>query len=46
MNDETKDMKLFTAMAALLLALIALLQLLRFIFAWPVSVNGIDIPVR
>ena len=39
-------MKPFTAMAALLLALIALLQLLRFILAWPVSVNGVDIPVR
>ena len=38
-------MKPFTAMAALLLALIALLQLLRFILAWPVSVNGVDIPV-
>ena len=38
-------MKAFRAMAVLLLALIALLQLLRFILAWPVSVNGVDIPV-
>lgn len=37
-------MKPFTALASALLALIALLQLLRFILAWPVSVNGVDIP--
>jgi hypothetical protein len=38
-------MKPFTGLAAVLLALIAVLQLLRFILAWPVSVNGVDIPV-
>jgi hypothetical protein len=38
-------MKPFTAIAAVLLALIAMLQLLRLILAWPVSVNGVLIPV-
>ena len=38
-------MKPFTAMAAVLLALIALLQLLRFSLAWPVSINGVGIPL-
>jgi hypothetical protein len=37
-------MKPFTSAAAVLLALIALLQLLRFILGWPVSVNAVDIP--
>jgi hypothetical protein len=38
-------MKPFSAFAAVLLALVALLQLFRFILEWPVSVNGVDIPV-
>jgi len=38
-------MQPFTALAVLLLALIGLLQLLRFILAWPVSINGFEIPV-
>jgi hypothetical protein len=38
-------MKPFTAIAAVVLALIAMLQLLRLILAWPVSVNGVLIPV-
>jgi hypothetical protein len=38
-------MKPFSALAAVLLALVALLQLFRFILEWPVSVNGVDIPV-
>jgi hypothetical protein len=38
-------MKPISALAAVLLGLIALLQLLRFLLAWPVSVNGLDIPV-
>ncbi|HEV8131568.1 MAG TPA: hypothetical protein VGQ81_09955 [Acidobacteriota bacterium] len=38
-------MKPFTATAVVLLALIALMQLLRFIFSWEVIVNGVIIPV-
>jgi membrane protein implicated in regulation of membrane protease activity len=38
-------MKPFTTIAAVVFALIALLQLLRFILAWPVSVNGLVVPV-
>ncbi|MBI1732141.1 MAG: hypothetical protein HYR49_05155 [Gammaproteobacteria bacterium] len=38
-------MKPFTTIAALVFALIALAQLLRFILAWPVSVNGVAVPV-
>jgi len=38
-------MKPFTAIAAIFLGLIALLQLLRVVQAWPVSVNGMAIPV-
>jgi len=38
-------MKPFSALAAVLLALVALLQLVRFIRAWPVSVDGVAIPV-
>jgi hypothetical protein len=38
-------MKPFTAIASVVLALIAMLQLLRLILAWPVSVNGVLIPV-
>lgn len=38
-------MKPFTAMAAMLFAIIALVLLLRFIQAWPVSINGLLVPV-
>ena len=38
-------MKPFTAIAILVLSLIAILQLLRAILGWPVSVNGVAIPV-
>lgn len=38
-------MKPFTAIASVVFALIALLQLLRFLQAWPVSINGLDVPV-
>jgi hypothetical protein len=38
-------MKPFSAFAAVLLALVALVQLLRFILEWPVSVNGLNIPI-
>jgi hypothetical protein len=38
-------MKFFTTTAVVLLALIAVIQLLRFIFGWTVIVNGLIIPV-
>jgi hypothetical protein len=37
--------KPFTITAAALLLLIALLQLLRFIMGWEVTLNGVSIPV-
>ena len=37
--------KPFTITAAALLLLIALLQLLRFIMGWEVTLNGVNIPV-
>ena len=38
-------MKPFTTIAVVLFFLIALLQLVRFIFSWEVTVNGAVIPV-
>jgi hypothetical protein len=38
-------MKPYSTLAAALLALIALLQLTRCLLAWPVTVNGMDIPL-
>lgn len=37
-------MKPFTMLAIAFLALIAILQLTRFILGWPVSVDGVAIP--
>jgi len=37
--------KPFTLVAIVLLALIAVLQLLRFVLGWAVTVNGVGIPV-
>ena len=37
--------KPFTITAVVLLLLIALLQLLRFMLGWEVTVNGLSIPV-
>lgn len=37
--------KPFTLIAVVLFSLIALLQLLRFILGWQVTVNGVTIPV-
>jgi len=37
--------KPFTIIAVVLFSLIALLQLLRFILAWEVTVNGVTVPV-
>jgi len=38
-------MKPFTAIAALVFLLIAILQLLRFTLRWVVTVNGVTVPV-
>ena len=38
-------MKPFTATSAMFLGLLAVLQLVRFISGWEVSVNGMDVPV-
>ncbi len=38
-------MKPFTTLAAIVFALLATVHLLRFIQSWPVSINGIAIPV-
>ena len=38
-------MKPFTAITVVLLALIAVAQLLRFVLAWEVTVNGLIVPV-
>ncbi len=37
--------KPFTVIAIVLLSLIALLQLLRFILGWEVTVHGVSVPV-
>jgi hypothetical protein len=38
-------MKPFTTVAVLFLALIALVQLLRFVLGWEITVNGVIVPV-
>ena len=38
-------MKPFTAISTVVVSLIAILQLLRFILGWEVSVNGFIVPV-
>ena len=38
-------MKPFTTIAVVVFALVAAVQLLRFILAWEVTVNGVMIPV-
>ena len=38
-------MKPFTLIAAVVFALVALLQLVRFVLEWPVVINGINIPL-
>ena len=37
--------KPFTTLAVVLFLLIALLQLLRFVFGWEVTINAITVPV-
>jgi len=44
--ERGKNMtKPFTHIAIALLSLIALLQLLRFVLAWEIVINGITIPI-
>ncbi|HWX65360.1 MAG TPA: hypothetical protein VNZ27_02930 [Rhodanobacter sp.] len=38
-------MKPFTTIAVVVFACVALLQLIRFVDAWPVSIDGFAIPV-
>lgn len=38
-------MRPFTTLAAVLLGLIAVVQGLRFALAWPVTVNGLSVPL-
>jgi len=38
-------MKPFTSLAIVVFALVAVLQLTRFLEAWPVTIDGIDIPL-
>ena len=38
-------MKPFTFFAVIAFALVALVQLVRFVLGWPVSINGVQIPV-
>ena len=39
-------MKPFSAIAGVVLAIVALVQLLRLVMGWSVVVNGISIPLR
>ena len=38
-------MKPFSKVASVLLGVISILQLTRFLMGWPVTVNGVSIPV-
>ena len=38
-------MKPFTRLSMLLLSVIAVLQLVRFLAGWPVSIDGVAVPV-
>jgi len=38
-------MKPFTTISVLFLAFIAVVQGLRFVRAWPISINGYEVPV-
>ena len=38
-------MKPFSAIAAVVFAVVALMQLLRFVMGWEILVNGISIPL-
>jgi hypothetical protein len=38
-------MKPFTMLTVAFLALVAVLQFLRFVFGWPVTIEGMSVPV-
>jgi len=42
--QEVARMKPFTRIAALLLAVVAVLQATRFLAGWPVSIDGFAVP--
>ena len=44
-TERREDTKPFTITAVVVLSLIALLQLLRFILKWEVTLNGAIVPV-
>jgi phosphatidylserine synthase len=44
-TGHRNDAKPFTTIAAIVLSLIAVLQLLRFILKWEVTFNGTPVPV-
>jgi hypothetical protein len=45
MTGRRGDAKPFTTIAVIVLSLIALLQLLRFMLGWEVTLNGASVPV-
>ena len=38
-------MKPFTFLAVLVFSLVAVVQVTRFVLAWPVMINGVEIPM-
>ena len=38
-------MKPFSSLAAVVLALVAIVQLLRFVLGWEVVINGVSVPL-
>ncbi len=38
-------MKPFSAIASVVFALVALMQLVRFFQAWPITIDGVEIPI-
>jgi hypothetical protein len=45
MPPGREDARPFTTITAVVLALIAVLQLLRFLLRWEVTLNGVVVPV-
>jgi len=45
MASRRLNVKPFSAIAAVVFGLVALAQLLRLVLAWPVVVNGFNIPL-
>jgi len=44
-SQKGEEMKPFTTIAVIVFAFVALVQALRLLMAWPVSVGGVDIPM-